>query len=101
MIHGDTAVVAAVGDVAGARGVYVFERDNATGVWNYTAKLEPEMPEKTMFGISVAITDDESNIVVGSPGVPGFDASVHLRARRNRRLVDFHCVHTGRCRSAP
>jgi hypothetical protein len=82
-IQGDTAVVAAVGDVAGARGVHVFKRNNATGVWNHTAELEPVIAGSTMFGFSVAITDDESNIVVGSPSEPGTSnkGAVYIFAR--------------------
>ena len=66
-IQGDTAVAVAVGV-----GAYVFTRNNATGAWSSVAKLaRGDIFARPYFGASLAISQDERVVVVGSPGTLG------------------------------
>jgi hypothetical protein len=71
---GTTAVVSAynkaVGAVAAAGAVYVFTR--SAGVWTQTAKLTSNVPQASeQFGNSVAVSDDGTELAVGSPSYDG------------------------------
>jgi hypothetical protein len=67
---GNFAVVGApghaAGGITGAGAAYVYERAN--GKWAQVAELTPAVPQKySAFGWAVAISDDGSTVVAGSP----------------------------------
>jgi hypothetical protein len=69
-LRGDRALIGAIhDDERGARAgaAYLFERDPATGTWSQTTKILPTVSgPNDQFGLSVALSDDGSEALVGA-----------------------------------
>jgi len=87
-LNGDIIVIGAPGSDGispDSGGIYIFQRDNTTGVWTETAKLHaPDGTSNDLFGYSISVDDD---ILVASAPADNSDSGSAYIFERNTTNV--------------